>query len=57
MWALYGVIALVVSALFGLGIACDEELRDHPLELLFLCLLTLILFFAGLDWLNLIPEV
>lgn len=56
MWYLYGIVSLVLSMVMLLGLKfADKDYESW--EYLILIVLSLICVFAGLDWLNLIPEV
>lgn len=57
MWSIYGTISLIIGMMMLTGMYfMDSKGRDR-IDYLILIVLGLICIFAGLDWLNLIPEV
>lgn len=56
MWSIYGTISLIIGMMMFAGVyMMDTKGRDR-IDYLILIVLGLICVFAGLDWLNLIPE-
>lgn len=57
MWYIYGSVSLIIGMMMLAGMSMMDNKTHDRIDYLILIVLGLICVFAGLDWLNLIPEV
>ena len=57
MWSIYGTVSLLFGMLMFLGLKFMDTSHADTVDYFVIIALGLICVFAGLDWLNLIPEV
>jgi len=57
MWYVYGLVSLLIGMCFFFGLTQLKGDKYDKIDYIIIIVLGLICVFAGLDWMNLIPEV